>query len=254
MPVPRANAEKEVYRTTDYELFELFPTNREVKNYHVRRLMEAIERDNRLRDNPIKVTPDGEVLDGQHRLEAARRLEVPVYYTIVDRETAIEDIAEENALTKRWTRTDFMHHFRKMGRQHYQTLFDFMRDFPWLTTTSASALLRGYTVNRRMSQWEREEFMSGRFVVTAYEPAYDMAEIMTDVIEIVPEDVGGDRDFQTAVNQLYVTDESPIEHDEMLRKLSMASHLIRRQIDVESYMRMLEEIYNYHRRDTVRLF
>src|SRR5690606_774965 len=67
-------------KTTDYSIFGEIESNREVDLRHVRKLMKAIEKRNLLHLNPIIVDEQNRVIEGQHRLEAAKQLQVPIYY------------------------------------------------------------------------------------------------------------------------------------------------------------------------------
>lgn len=72
----------EILKTKDYGSFKEINSNREVDQRHVRSLVAAIEQKNLLHVNPIVCNADMEVIDGQHRLEAARALGVEIYYTL----------------------------------------------------------------------------------------------------------------------------------------------------------------------------
>jgi hypothetical protein len=71
-----------VYQTSDYALFHLLPENRAVYVNHVRKLVAVITQSNLLHIKPLDVMADLGVIDGQHRLAAARELGLPVYYKI----------------------------------------------------------------------------------------------------------------------------------------------------------------------------
>jgi hypothetical protein len=60
-----------IYCTDDLSVFRLDPANRPVLRSALERLQRHISRHNLLADNPILVTPDLLVLDGQKRLLAA---------------------------------------------------------------------------------------------------------------------------------------------------------------------------------------
>lgn len=63
--------------TKNYDMFELMEDNRDVKDEkHIKELMGSMERNGFLQSEAISVKNNGgkyAVLDGQHRLEAARR-------------------------------------------------------------------------------------------------------------------------------------------------------------------------------------
>lgn len=70
-----------IFHTREYRKFKLIKGNRIVDENHVRALMKSMRNKDLL--IPIAVNSKMEVLDGQHRLEARKRLayDVPYYWT-----------------------------------------------------------------------------------------------------------------------------------------------------------------------------
>lgn len=96
-------------QTKDYDQFKDFSSNREVDPKHVKRLVNAISKRNLLHVNPIKVDENMRVVDGQHRLAAARILEVPIYYEKGD--ITRRDISMLNSNQKNWTAMDYINFY-----------------------------------------------------------------------------------------------------------------------------------------------
>lgn len=95
-----------IYITTNYDKFIFLQENREVKGNTV---LNSINKKNLLMDNPILVSPNMEVLDGQNRLIAAKIKKVPVYYRIAQ-VTTREDISIlQNQ--KAWVMKDYAHFY-----------------------------------------------------------------------------------------------------------------------------------------------
>jgi hypothetical protein len=72
-----------MHKTKDYSIFKIREDNRPIEKAHVKKLIESIDKKNLLETNPIIVNTELEVIDGQHRLEAAKFLKIPVYYQII---------------------------------------------------------------------------------------------------------------------------------------------------------------------------
>lgn len=112
-------------KTNDYDIFKFRVDNREkINNFHVRKLAERMKIKNLLHARPIMVNAEMEVIDGQHRLLAAKSLGIEVYYEI-QKDLKPEDIIAMN-LTKPWTISDFMNFFCKGGYPEYLKLREFM--------------------------------------------------------------------------------------------------------------------------------
>lgn len=75
---------------------------------HVAELMRQIEEENLLIAHPILVNEFGGLIDGQHRLEAARRLNVPIFFYIVPQLTA-KHLSKLNSLQRNWAVADYVH-------------------------------------------------------------------------------------------------------------------------------------------------
>jgi hypothetical protein len=100
-----------IHKTTDYGQFKLFiERNRPVLTD---RVYNSVKLNNKLENNPILVTKDLYILDGQHRLDAARRLQVPIYYKI-DPSGNEEDIAIYQKQTP-WTMKDYLRYYTSVN-------------------------------------------------------------------------------------------------------------------------------------------
>lgn len=70
----------QVQKTKDYSIFKKMDGNRSLHKYHLKKLTAAIEKDNQLEVHPIIVNKDMCVIDGQHRLQAAKTLGFDIFY------------------------------------------------------------------------------------------------------------------------------------------------------------------------------
>lgn len=70
--------------TTNYDKFKIHPYGRKISKKHVNRLVDSISRENHLDSSPILVNLNFEIICGQHRLMAAKKLGVPIYYVVRD--------------------------------------------------------------------------------------------------------------------------------------------------------------------------
>ena len=108
-----------IKETQDYSLFRMGDTNREVKEQ--RDLYEDIQVNGV--EIPIAVTSDFYVVDGQHRLEYAKRLGKIVPYFIVYNLT-VKDAARLNCKRSNWTLLDYLKSHSKEGKQDYTHFLD----------------------------------------------------------------------------------------------------------------------------------
>ena len=115
---------KRINETTDYTIFKVFEGQRNISEAHVRELMNEIQEKGYI-CAPIRVTPDMEVFDGQHTLEALKRLNMPVEYII---ETGVritpEIVRTLNNRQKKWTVRDYTTSFAKTGYDAYKLILE----------------------------------------------------------------------------------------------------------------------------------
>src|SRR5580693_9488423 len=97
-------------KTKNYELFLKHDSNRELVENNVTKIMKSIETRNLLEFRPILVNEKMQIIDGQHRLEAAKRLGIEVYYQIMKKPPA-ETMLLLNTNQKRWTTNDYLNYF-----------------------------------------------------------------------------------------------------------------------------------------------
>lgn len=112
--------------TKNYHMFKFRPDNRaEIDKNHVRRLQQSIESRNLLQFRPIIVNESMEILDGQHRLEAAKLLNLEIFYKI-EKDLQNQDIILLN-INKNWTMGDFLNYYCKNNFPQYIKLEKFMK-------------------------------------------------------------------------------------------------------------------------------
>ena len=108
-----------VEKTTNYEMFSIIKENRVIDEKHLNLLMRAIQKEDLTAIRPILVNPDYSVVDGQHRLEACKRLELPVYYQKSNEFLPVDLLGKINRNQKNWTINDYIKYYAQLGYEHY---------------------------------------------------------------------------------------------------------------------------------------
>lgn len=70
--------------TKEYEKFTFLSTNRPVQRNHVNKLKKSLSEYGFLESQPITVTEDYKILDGQHRFIACKEMGIPIKYVKID--------------------------------------------------------------------------------------------------------------------------------------------------------------------------
>lgn len=111
-----------IKETNDYNIFKYIKSNRELNETHVKTLMEEISKHNYLNIRPILVNKKFEVIDGQHRLEAAKRLGVPVFYQVIEGD--VYDLMTSLNIQRPWALKNFIHSYAEKGLKPYQRILE----------------------------------------------------------------------------------------------------------------------------------
>jgi hypothetical protein len=87
-----------ILKTHDYSIFKTVNFNRDKSKKHIRDVIKIIKKENLLHLHPILVNNDMEVIDGQHRLEAAKELGLEIFY--IQSDLSYEHILSSNLIQK----------------------------------------------------------------------------------------------------------------------------------------------------------
>lgn len=224
----------ELHTTTEYGRFTALEGNRTVSRSHINELKRLIQKNGNLTDKfPIKVNPAGDILDGQHRLQALKELKQPVTYEVV-RGIDINGVRAINLGNRNWTWQDMAESHYKLGNEEYGWFLQYVSDFqlPFLVALSFC--------DQPVSRGHDSSFNQGNLIVEDKELAIHRAEHYREVSDITGLT---HRDFALALRLLSLN----ADYDEarMLKKLAERGDTLPLKATRMDYARALEEIYNH---------
>lgn len=112
-----------VVSTKDYEKFKLVSFNRSIKPKNVERLMKSFNMTGGMSiSKPIIVDENFVVIDGQHRLEACKRLGIPVHYIIANESP--DRIPIYNTYQEKWGLEDYANYWAYEGNENYKRILE----------------------------------------------------------------------------------------------------------------------------------
>lgn len=114
-------------KTTDYEIFKKHESNTPIDPANLRKVVASIKCRNLLEMRPIVVDAEMRVIDGQHRLEAAKILNLPIFYEIKKKAVA-HDMVLLNEAQRKWKLENYVHFWAAEGNENYQKLLRFCQD------------------------------------------------------------------------------------------------------------------------------
>lgn len=232
--------------TTNYTMFRYLDGNRKVRDAHVKALMRSIQKQNLLEANPIIVNNKMEVIDGQHRLEATKRLGIPVHYSVIG-DVNIETVMDLQT-AKKWTIRDVIDRWCVAGNNDYIVLRDFC-DYYGVSPALAMSLLSDSSYKSGTNQALTE----GRFKVTKLQQAKKFADKYIEVRKLINKKFADSREFILAFQEISKSEN--YSQAQMLSKLGHSAHTLELRDNKAEYMHDLENVYNrFERQAVTRLF
>lgn len=236
--------ENQIEFTYEYDVFERMPGNRPVSESHVLNLMRKMRQKDLL--VPIQINQNFEVVDGQHRLEARRRLNLIVPY-FASPEYGLEEVQALNATQKRWTNEDFVQSYIELGKKDYLSYRWFRHRYK-LPHNQSLAMLTGLT-NSGDSKASRAAFKSGDLKVTHLEEAKKQGDLFLEIANHFEE--WNNSRFVHAL--LQAMRKKHFDFKEFMKKLEAHPGLLKPQPSSDAYLQNIEDLYNYKRRDKVAI-
>ncbi len=228
--------------TTDLSIFKYCEGNRGIDPTNLKKVIASIKIRNLLHLRPILVNSKMEVLDGQHRLEAARTLNLPISYDVSET-CNITDIPLMN-IQKSWTLFDVMNFYCSQGFQDYIDLQRVMKKY----NVKFGMAMRIFGGKERAFK----EFRSGGF---KFPKGDDLAERIKDFekIQIVQDYlisklegnssyVLGTRFAQSLRSFLFIRS---VNFDLFMKKIEYRLDLVRPCHNTKTFIQMFKQIYNY---------
>lgn len=118
--------EEKVLKTKNYEMFKSVLGNRDLIERNIQKKVDSMKEYGQI--TPIIVNEKYEIIDGQHRLEACKRLGIEVSYVIKPGLTP-EYCAAANKSTENWKLVDYINFYTKRGNESYIRLSKLKEEF-----------------------------------------------------------------------------------------------------------------------------
>ena len=114
--------------TRQYEKFRFSENNREIKKASVEKIKHSMKEFGFIPGRPILVTKDGVVVDGQHRLLAAKELGIEIQYETIDGDY-MKKMIELNSTQTNWTLNDYVKSYASLNIDCYRKLLKFQEKY-----------------------------------------------------------------------------------------------------------------------------
>lgn len=235
-------ADKPIKKTKDYSRFKSISGNRALDLKHVERLKQSIEANDLF--SPILVNEGFEIIDGQHRFEALRQLGKPVKYMIVDG-YGIKEVQLLNTHSKNWTVDDFTECYIAQGIKDYRIYKEFKQAYKFNHNVLLGVLGNGAPDSGRATT----QFKDGNFRVADI----DAAASIFEKVNICGKYYTGFRRRSFIAALISCLSNKKFSFEEFEEKLKYQSAKLVDCTTVKQYISLIEEIYNFKRREKISL-
>lgn len=225
-------------QTNNYALFKFRDDNRkEISTSHVEKLIRSIEMNNLLNLRPITVNGQMEVIDGQHRLLAAKNLNIPIWYEVR------EDLTQKDLITlnvsRSWKKLDFLNFYVKNGYQEYIKLDNFLKK----NNIPISAAIR---INGGGKKKVGRDFIEGNFIFAkdADECMENINEIL-DLIKYLKTNTSYLTGMRVYLSLFRVSTHENYCHEKFRENIKRLIEKIEPKATQEGYIKMFVDIHNW---------
>ena len=242
-----------IHQTEDYSSFKRIMGNRTINKAQVAKLYESFGNNPGLcAAAPILVNDKMEIIDGQHRFEAWKKLGLPITYYTIDG-LSLYAVQILNASTKNWTPLDYAKSYSTLGKTDYDIYLKFRKKFGLSHNVLISYLgdLGGKSDAAMKGGGNTvQSFRRGLFQVPNESASELLCQHLVEAQQFYNR--GDCRSFALAFK---IAHQHPdYNHKQMMNRLEKLGGNMKDSPYTEDYMRQLEKIYNYDMSKRVKLY
>lgn len=226
--------EYEIKRTWDYTLFKKLTGNRVVTEKRINKIVDSIQRVGYIM-NPIIVNQNYEVIDGQARLEALKRLHRPIYYIVVEG-AGFQECVSMNINLTNWSVQDYIDSYIIQGNPYYIKLAKLTNLYKCSYKTVCFALTNK---SRLPSAIIKEGALE--FTDEDYERAEEKLAFLASITGIKKLN-GGISYFHQAI--IYCYQHPLVDHNRLKEKIEECYTFMLPWKDAQTAVESIEAIYN----------
>jgi|SRR5208282_4108404 len=228
--------------TKDYSIFIKSEFNRDLNKSNLRKIKDSINSRNLLKLRPILVNENMEIIDGQHRLQAAKDLGIEIYYQI-NKASETEDIILLNANQKSWVLEDYLNYYCKKESIDYVKFFNFLtkNDIKFNVASALFNIAGGDALDR---------FRRGGFKFPDNLDEINMIMFYRrNFASFIEKRYIGDKRFLNSTNFnrmfFHFCYSKSFNFEIFMQKLEMKLDWMRKSSSLAGYYEILKSIYNY---------
>lgn len=232
-----------IYITDDYERFSSIDGNRSIKDGRVKKIINSIKAVGYI-PVPILVNEYYQIIDGQGRFEALKKLNQPVYYMKING-IGINECIYMNINQQNWSTDDYIESYASRGYKSFIYLQSLIRSYKKLFRSRVIAYAATGCTNCT------HDIKHGTISISkeSYDNANYALSWLISFKNIIDKIEGRNENFYFAL--LYCYKEHCIDNDRMLQKFNKYQYKLSVVGNLEQALRQVEMIYNFRQADKI---
>lgn len=226
----------QVLKTRNYSIFKFMDDNRTINVANLTRIMESMSKEQLI--IPIIVNEDYEIIDGQHRFKACEKLDLPVYFIMVEGYDSNQMILANAGGGRKWFAKDYLEHYCVKGNNDYLKIQEIISEY----NINVYDFLKILSfVRGQKNTLVKKEFIDG---VISLDGADLVVSFLLGLQDFKQYSFYNNGHFVSAFMKLYFHED--YEHDYMVRKLATYGHNLKPAYSSEEYLSLLcNKIYSF---------
>lgn len=239
-----------IFRTSDYGIFKTIAGNRPLNKGNLLRLKASIEYVNLLEQCPIIVDKDFGIIEGQHRLQAAKELGVDVFYVVTEKDPQAAMVLL-NSVKKSWGFDDWVYHWAGKGVPSYIKILSLSEEL----NRSTYELVRVFQSRRSKSPHAIKdgllELMSEEIINEGISAIKHSNSIIDRLHELSMKRFSFLYSIKFKEAIFYFIKRRDVDLEELESKLILKMDLLRPCTSVKDYGELIFNIYNFGKKNKI---
>jgi hypothetical protein len=246
-----------VYKTYDLSVFKTISGNRVPNLQHIRRLASSIK-EYGMKCNPIIINENYEVIDGQHRLYAAKECQTFIYYIMIEG-YALSEVQTLNLNQKNWGKKDFMDAYAEIGIEPYVKLKKFVEKNDDFNLFDCIALCSNITAGSTNSYAQKYDKRGKKNYKHVFEEGtwkgkdFQLAQDWANKIRLIKPYYDGYNRTLFVGTMIGLFHNPLFDFNEFMHKLRLQPTALLHTANREQCKTLIEDIYNYKSRNKINL-
>lgn len=237
------------FETNDYNRFKHLTGNRTLqKESDIHKLMLSLQQHGWIGEHVI-VNENDEVIDGQNRIEACRRLNIPFRYTVIPGLT-INDCIILNSNKRNWDVNDYVKSFAEQGFDDYVWIKNIHELYPSFALTIILALAGGNGYTTDLKKDTKENIINGGLDITI-----ERRKLVIDTLEYLSKFIPATKYIKGRLFMLYNaliwwhneanSDETRLVY--AVNRYANNPRIFPDKLSTEGFVHSIQNAYNYNR-------